>query len=63
MDYCMYNLSENELLEITGGWDWEYFTYAVAAVGCVAGVVGCAPVAVVCGVYEGAYWLTKAVVN
>lgn len=54
------NLNENELYCIDGGWDWECFTYAVAAVG-VVGAVVCPPVAVVCGVYEVAYWTTRAI--
>lgn len=55
-------LTEEEYFNTTGGWNWEYFTYAVAAVG-VVGAVVCPPVAVVSGVYEVFYWGTRAIVS
>lgn len=55
-----YNLSHEEMFNISAGWNWEYFTYAVAAIG-VVGAVVYPPVAVISGVYEGAYWLTRAI--
>lgn len=55
-----YELSDIELYNVCGGWSWEYFTYAVAAVG-VVGAVICPPVAVVSGVYEATYWITRAI--
>lgn len=56
------NLSTDELYAIDAGWNWEYFTYGVAAVGIVGGIVF-PPVAVVAGVYEATYWLTRAIVS
>lgn len=57
----MLNYLDSEVLyEINGGWSWENFTYFVAAVG-VIGAVVCPPVAIVSGVYEASYWLTRAI--
>ena len=53
-------LSEADSYDVVGGWNWEFFTYAVAAVG-VVGAVVCPPVAVVSGVYEATYWITRAI--
>lgn len=53
-------LTEEECFSVIGGWNWEFFTYAVAAIG-VVGAVVCPPVAVVAGVYEVAYWSTRAI--
>lgn len=55
-------LSIEELFEINGGWNWENFTYCVATIG-VIGAVVCPPVAVVSGVYEASYWLTRAIIE
>lgn len=52
-------LTEKDIYDVNGGWNWEYFSYAVAAVG-VVGAVVCPPVAVVSGVYEFTYWITRS---